>query len=204
MRARAKPHGTSASQPGNREVNERALSIEEKAQNNDLRHRRPGSEIGELWQEREEEQRHLRIEHIRHDALRKDDSKTRPRQTRDIAPPPRPQQEPKAKREQINRPHDADDVVSQRHGGEQRGQAERKRRYVEQESDRNAKRGEDSSRAAVADAACSDIEHVRTGCQIERERRSHEQKYHLWTRHTHRAPGTANAAVNPPPRSKAT
>src|SRR5712692_1278824 len=184
MLARAKPNRSAARQEGNRQINERALDIEEETQENDLRHRRARGEIDELGKEREEEQCHLRVEYVGHDALSKDEWKTQARQTRDIAPMPGTQQEAQAKHEQINRSKDADDVVSEGHGSEERREAERKRCHMEQESDRNAERGEDSSRAAVADAACSDIEHVRAWRQIQRKGRAHEQKHHYQTRHT--------------------
>lgn len=131
MSAGAKPNRSATRHEGDHHVNRCALDVEEESQKNDLRHSGASSRIDELRKEREEKQCHLRIEYVNHDALSKNDSKRRSRQTRDIDYRPRSQQKSQAKDEQINRSSHADDVVSEGYGSEECGEAERNRCYVE-------------------------------------------------------------------------
>ena len=159
------------------------MNVEEQAEQQNLRHRRSGRAIDELRQESEEEERHLRVQHVRDHRLHEYDPQPRSRQIRHCCRRSRARDQLNADDHQVDGAGDAHRVVGERDGSEQSCKTERERGDVDQRAGRDAERREDARGAPVAHAARGDVQHVRAGRQVERQRRGHEHEHHLDTRH---------------------
>ncbi|ABA49823.1 hypothetical protein BURPS1710b_0776 [Burkholderia pseudomallei 1710b] len=130
--------------------------------------------IDELRQEHDEEQRHLRIQQVADHALAKD-RRQRLRRARVRGGEALAAQRLDADPDQIRAARELEQMERDGRRAQQRGDAERGERRMEQHARREAERRDDAGRAALRDAAREHLQVVGAGRDGDRDRRREKQ-----------------------------
>ena len=153
---------------------------EEETQNRYLKRDGAGVRIHELRQEREEEERRLRVEHVDDDPLAEEP----PEGARDARLPPL---QPLARKEpsrtqvdEIGGTRVLHDREGQRRLDDERREPERRRHDVNQGSDLDSEHGDEARHTPLLDAPRDDVEHGGAGYDEQHESRTGKEEEGRW------------------------
>lgn len=180
-----KPATEPASQQGDDDVDERAGDVEEHSQDDNLQRNRTIRRAGELRQEGQEEERDLGIEHVGDDALREDAPERRLLDLGSRQAALTAEQIANAQVDEIASTDELHEIIGQGHSSQNTGEAQRDQAGLNDAAARDSQRRSQSRAPPLVRTARNDIEHVRSGYDVQRpggqqKERKRGQGYHAF------------------------